>query len=125
MLASGWLMICNASNASAAACSWPMPPSIRIRLGKGLEVRPAQVCNATEGPQQLASRRGSNARYVVQSRPGLPLGATQAVEGDRETVGLVADLLNEVQYRRVMFEDDGFIFLAKDVKDLFFFGDAR
>src|SRR6516165_7499052 len=31
--ASGWLMISRDSSAWAAACSWPRPPSIRIRLG--------------------------------------------------------------------------------------------
>ncbi len=36
MLAMGWLMISSLSSACAAACSCPMPPSIRIRLGMRL-----------------------------------------------------------------------------------------
>ena len=47
------------------------------------------------------------------------------MKGDRETVRLVADLLDEMKDWGVMFENDRIVFLAEDVQNFFFFCDAR
>src|SRR5208283_4625535 len=46
------------------------------------------------------------------------------MEGYGETVGFVADLLHEMQDRRMMVENNRIIFLAVDVNDFFSLGDG-
>ena len=50
--------------------------------------------------------------------------AALAVVGDGEAVAFVADLLDDVQDGRAAVEDDGVVFLAVDVDDLFALGDG-
>src|SRR5260370_38315951 len=47
------------------------------------------------------------------------------MKGHGKTMGLISDLLNQMQDRRMAFQDDRLIFLAEDVEDFFFLGDAR
>ena len=50
--------------------------------------------------------------------------AALAMVGDGEAMGLVADALDEMQHRRAAVEDDGLVFLAVEVDDLFALGDG-
>ena len=51
-------------------------------------------------------------------------GAALAVVADGEAVALVADHLDEMEDGRAAVEDDGIVFRAVEVDDLFFFGDG-
>ena len=75
--------------------------------------------------QEFLGEFGADAGDFGECGFGLALAAALAVESDGEAVGFVADLLDEMQDRRMMVEDNRFIFLAEDIEDLFFFGDAR
>ena len=68
--------------------------------------------------------RGPTPGTSLKRRLGLALAATQAVEGYGEAMGFVANLLDEMQHRRVAIENARLVFLAVDVEDLFFLGDA-
>src|SRR5947209_11854973 len=59
-----------------------------------------------------------------QSAPHLAFSPSQAVKGHRKPVRLVANLLNQVEDRRMPFEGDWLVLLAMNVNYLFFFGDA-
>ncbi len=65
-----------------------------------------------------------DARDAIESGFCLPFGAAFAVKGDGKTVGLIADLLDEMQHRGVMFKNDGLVFLAENVKNFFFLRNA-
>ena len=69
--------------------------------------------------------RGPMPGYAVERRFCLARGAPLAVKSDSEAVRLVADLLDEVQNRRVMFENNRLVFLSEDVQNFFFLCDAR
>ena len=58
------------------------------------------------------------------SRAQRALGAALAVEGDGETVRLVANLLDEVQQRRMARQADRLVFLPEHVEDFLFLGDG-
>ena len=46
------------------------------------------------------------------------------MEGYGKAMRLVANLLNEMKYGRMMLKDNGLVLLAEDVENFFFFGDA-
>src|SRR5947209_5763466 len=62
--------------------------------------------------------------YFQQSAPHLAFSPSQAMKGHRKPVRLVANLLNQVEDRRMRFEGDWLVLLAMNVNDLFLFGDA-
>jgi len=66
----------------------------------------------------------AHAGDLAQCRLRLPLPAPLAVERNRKSVGLIANLLNKVKDRRMPFQYNRLIFLAENVKNFFFFGDA-
>ena len=49
--------------------------------------------------------------------------AALAMEGDGETVGLIANLLDEQQNRGVAVEDDGLVLLSVEIESLLAFGE--
>ena len=66
---------------------------------------------------------GAYAGDVVELAGAVAHLAALAVVGDGEAVGLVADLLDDMEDGRAAVEDDGVVLLAVDVDDLFFFCD--
>jgi len=54
----------------------------------------------------------------------LPLAAPLAMKADRETMRFVANLLDQMKHRGVAIENARFVFLAENVKNLVFLGDA-
>src|SRR5690242_17144671 len=88
--------------------------------GKPLYPRPLHIGHATELPQKLLDCARPHARNVAQCALGLPLPAALAMEAHRETVGLVPNLLDQVQHRRVPVKNARLILLPEDVEDLFF-----
>ncbi len=60
----------------------------------------------TEGLHQLGTALRPQAGDVVENRPGHPASTAGAVERDREPVGLVTDLLHQVQCRRIARDND-------------------
>jgi len=66
----------------------------------------------------------ADAGNLEESTLGLAGCAALAMKGDCETMGFVADLLNEVQNRGVAIQGDGVVFLAENVEDFFLLGDA-
>ena len=84
----------------------------------------ADIGNAAEFTQKTLRRFWTDTGDFQKRGSGLPFAAALAVKRDGETVSLVADLLDEMKNRRVAVEDDGLVFLAVNVKNFFFFGDA-
>ena len=93
-------------------------------LGEGVEAGALEVGDAAEFAEELAGGGWADAGDIAESGLGLAFAAAEAVEGDGEAVGFVADLLDEVEDRVVAVELDGLVFLAVEVEDLFLFGDA-
>src|SRR5260370_13937459 len=81
--------------------------------------RPPQVCDASEFPQQLLNRPWPDTWNVAKGRFRLPFAAALAVKADREAMRFVANLLDEVQHRRVALQNAGFVFLPQNVQNLF------
>ena len=46
------------------------------------------------------------------------------MKGDGEAVRFVANLLDQVQQRRMLVQADGFVFLSEDEEDFFLLGDG-
>src|SRR6266481_7898901 len=86
--------------------------------------RSPQVRDAAKFAQQLLDRARSDSGNIAQHCLRLPLAAPLAMEGDAETMRLVANLLDQMQHRRVTVQDARVIFLAEDIKNLFFLGNA-
>jgi hypothetical protein len=93
-------------------------------FGESVDASALDVGDAAELAEELAGGGGADAGDVAEGGFGLALGAAEAVEGDGEAMGLVADLLDQVEDRVVAVELDGLVFLAVEVEDLFLFGDA-
>src|SRR5713101_7300445 len=83
-----------------------------------------QVGDAAEFAQQLLNRSRADSGDIAKRGLGLPLAATLAMEGHREAMCFVANLLNQMQHRRMAIENAGLVFLAENVKNLFLFRDA-
>jgi hypothetical protein len=66
----------------------------------------------------------ADAGDIAKGSLRLALAAAQAMEGDRETVSLIANLLDEMQNGIVAVEDAGFVFLTIDVEDFFLLGNG-
>ena len=75
-------------------------------------------------PQEFLGRLVSNARNLEQFCGKLPPLAAGAMERDGEPMGLVADLLDQVQRRGVVIQHDGLILAPVGIKCFFSLGDA-
>ena len=93
-------------------------------FGEGVEAGALEVGDAAELAQELAGGGWADAGDVAEGGLGLALAAAEAVEGDSEAVGLVADLLDQMKDGIVAVEPDRLVFLAVEVEDFFLFGDA-
>src|ERR1051326_4332711 len=69
--------------------------------------------------EQAPARLLTDARNIQQLRVAIAHLAALTVEGDGETVGFVADALDDVQDRRMALQHHRFIFLSEDVDNLF------
>ena len=66
----------------------------------------------------------ADAGNAIESGFCLARGTALPMECDGKAMRLVTDLLDEMKHRRMVFENDGLIFLAEDIKNFFLFGDA-
>src|SRR5580704_9548220 len=74
-----------------------------------------EASDAAETAQEFLSRTVTNSGDFGKGSAEAGLGAALTVEGDREAMSFVANLLDQMQHGRVVVEDEG---------DLFFFGDT-
>src|SRR5574337_147013 len=89
-----------------------------------LDSRAANIGHAAEFPQQLLRSARADARNFRELRVRLALRTALAMEGHREAMGFIANLLNQMQHRRMPVQNDRLLLLAGNVKKLFFLGDA-
>ena len=82
-----------------------------------------QGADAAEVGEEALARGRAYAGDVVEFAGAVAHFAAFAVVADRETMRLVADLLDDVEDGRAAVEDDGIVFLTVDVDDLFALGD--
>src|SRR5260370_11738982 len=75
--------------------------------------------------QEFLRRLSTHPGDFTQGSLRLPLSSPLPVKRYRKTVGLVANLLNQVQHRRMPLQHDRLIFLPQHVKNLLFLRDAR
>src|SRR3982750_3432695 len=68
-----------------------------------------------ERPKQLFDGLFTDSRHLMQFRCQALCIAASAMKGNGKPVGLVADGLNQMQNRRELVKDDGFVLLAVDV----------
>ena len=83
-----------------------------------------EASDAAETAQEFLSRTVTNSGDFGKGSAEAGLGAALTVEGDREAMSFVANLLDQMQHRRMMVEDHGLIFTTENVENLFFLGDA-
>src|SRR6266481_9909221 len=88
----------------------------RYKPAQSIHSCPLKVGNTSKFFQQFLRGPRPHTRNILKRRFRLPLAAPLPMKGHRETVSLVADLLNQVEHGRVTVEHDGFILLAKDVQ---------
>ena len=93
-------------------------------FGQGVKADALDVGDAAEFAEEFAGGGCADTRDIAQGGFGLAFAATEAVEGNGEAVGLVANLLDEVKHRIMAIKLDGFVFLAVEIEDLLLFGDA-
>ena len=75
------------------------------------------------GEQALAGEL-ADAGDVEEFGIAIAHGAALAVVADCKAVALIADHLNEMQYRGAAVKYDRLIFIAVEIDDFFFFGDG-
>src|SRR5438105_3936624 len=101
-------------------CLWPIYDSLQIS-----HCRLADFRQRAEMAEQFLRGFQANAFNLGQLGRKRPAAAALAMEGDRETMTLVANLLNHAQNRRPAVQNNRLIFPAGNVDDLFLFRDAR
>ena len=74
----------------------------------------AQLRDAAEMAQELLRGARADAGDFVEFARKSALRAALAVKGHGEAVRFVADLLDQVQQRRMFFEADRLVFLSED-----------
>ena len=84
-----------------------------------------QGADAPEVGEEALARGGADTGNLIEFADAIAHFAALAVIGDREAVGLVADLLDDVQDGAAAVEDDRFVLLSVDVDNLFAFRDGR
>ncbi len=90
------------------------------RIGRGL----LDVAQAAEVRKQALAGLRADAGNLQQLRVAVAHGAALAMVAHSEAMALVANELDEVQYGAVAVEDDGLVFAAMEIDDLFLFGDG-
>ena len=90
------------------------------RLRRGL----LHIAQAAEVREKALAGLRADAGNLQQLGVSIPHGAALAMVADGEAMALVADELDEVQHRRAAVEDDGLVFVAVEVDDLFLFRDG-
>src|SRR5882672_9021209 len=96
----------------------------RHQLAQFLHSRSLNIGDTSKFPKQFLRGPCPHSRDILERCFRLPFAAPLPVEGHREPVSLVPDLLNQVEDRRVALQHDGFVLLPKDVEDLYVFCDA-
>ena len=92
--------------------------------GEGVGGGDADAADAAEVLEEALAGAGADAGDGVEFGLAVAHLAAFAVVGDGEAVGFIADLLDEVEDGGAALEDDGAIFAAEDVDDLFFLCDG-
>ena len=87
----------------------------RNNAAQALDARALHIRHATKLPQQSLRRQRPNPWDIPKRRFGLPLSAPQAVKCHRKPVRLIANLLNQMQHRRMVIQHARLIFLPVDV----------
>src|SRR5580692_12319641 len=93
--------------------------------GEFLDGQLAQSGNTSKSPQQFLCSpvaHAGNFRERSANAAGRP---TLPVKSDRETVGLIADLLDQMENGRVMIEHNRFMLASEHIENFFFLRDAR
>src|SRR5689334_5000302 len=85
-----------------------------LDAGQVVDARGEDPLQPAEMLEQLLAARGPDGRDLLEARGGARLAAPRAVAGDRETVRLVAHLLDEVQRGAVGREAPGLVLAGKD-----------
>src|SRR5215472_1610658 len=84
----------------------------RDNLAKFFHASSLNICDAPKFLQQFLCRPRPDAGDVAQPAVGLPLPAALTMKSHSEAVGLVANLLNQVEHRRMTLQHDGLVFLT-------------
>ncbi len=92
--------------------------------GEGVGGGLLDAADGAEVLEEALAGAGADAGDGVELGVAVADLAAFAVVGDGEAVALVADLLDEMEDGGAAVEDDGVVFLAEDVDDLFAFGDG-
>src|SRR5215469_91233 len=82
------------------------------------------IGNASKFLQQFLRGSRSDSGDVAEGAMCLALAPPLPVKSDREAVCLIADLLNQMQNRRMMLQDNRFVFLAQDKENFLSLRDA-
>ena len=90
------------------------------RIGGGL----LHVAEAAEMREETLAGLAAYAGDVEEFGIAVAHGAALAVVADGEAMAFVADHLDQVQDGGMAVEDYGFVFVAVEVDDFFFFGDG-
>src|SRR5579871_3613275 len=93
-------------------------------FGEFVDAGALEVGNAAELAEKLAGGGWADAGNLAEGSVGLALAPTEAMESDGEAMSFVANLLDQVENRRMAVQFDGFVFLAIHVEDFFLLGDA-
>src|ERR1700689_4003347 len=83
-----------------------------------------QAGYAPKAPQEFSRRFLAHARNFSERRAQPSAGTALTVEGDREAMRLIPDLLDQMQDGRVTVQNNRLIFSSQNIKNLFFFRDA-
>ncbi len=92
--------------------------------GEGVGGGLLDAADGAEVLEQALAGAGADAGDGVELGVAVADFAAFAVVGDGEAMALVADLLDEMEDGGAAVEDDGVVFLAEDVDDLFALGDG-
>jgi hypothetical protein len=90
--------------------------ALRKRLGNHpgdlLDAGGTQLRDASKAPQKLLRGARANPGNILKARLNRSFGAALPVKADRKPMRFVADLLNQMEYRRMALQADGLILLA-------------
>src|SRR5712692_350529 len=116
--------LCSGGRAAAEVFDNALRLDARDHARQLLEARLAQVRDAAKLPQQLLRRALADPGDVRQLAVQVAARAALAVETDGKAVGLIADLLDEMENGRMPLQQDRLVLLPEDVDHFFFFRDA-
>jgi len=93
-------------------------------FAQALQAGATNVRDTSEFAEQSLRSFWPDAGNFEQGGRGLSFASALTVEGYGEAMRFVPDLLNEMKNWRVAVESDWFVFLAVDVENFFFLGNA-